>query len=78
MNQATGDRVGTARCYRACESERGDVQTAILAAAVFQAQGAKVSALELLPKWQHNPEPADMDADKGETQLRRHLATQAV
>lgn len=57
---------------------RGDVQTAILAAAVFQAQGAKVTALELLPKWQRNAEPADLDAEEGETQLRKYLVTQTV
>lgn len=57
---------------------RGDVQAAILAAAVFQAQGAKVTALELLPKWQRNAEPSNLDADEGETQLRKYLATQTV
>lgn len=57
---------------------RGDVQTAILAAAVFQAQGAKVTALELLPKWQRKAEPADLDAEEGETQLRKYLVTQTV
>ncbi len=30
---------------------RGDIQASIIAASVFQAQGAKVSALDLMPKW---------------------------
>ncbi|AMS23855.1 hypothetical protein AYK59_11180 [Pseudomonas synxantha] len=30
---------------------RGDIQASIIAASVFQAQGAKVSAVDLMPKW---------------------------
>lgn len=30
---------------------RGDIQASIIAASVFQAQGAKVSAIDLMPKW---------------------------
>ncbi len=54
------------------------MQTEILAAAVFQAQGAKVTALELLPKWQRNAEPSNLDAEEDETQLRKYLAMQTV
>jgi hypothetical protein len=35
---------------------RGDIQASIIAASVFQAQGAKVSAVDLLPKWKVEPE----------------------
>lgn len=34
---------------------RGDIQASIVAASVFQAQGAKVSAVDLLPKWKEEP-----------------------
>lgn len=34
---------------------RGDIQASIIAASVFQAQGAKVSAVDLLPKWKDDP-----------------------
>lgn len=34
---------------------RGDIQASIIAASVFQAQGAKVSAVDLLPKWKEEP-----------------------
>lgn len=30
---------------------RGDIQASIIAASVFQAQGTKVSAVDLMPKW---------------------------
>lgn len=30
---------------------RGDIQASIIAASVFQARGAKVSAVDLMPKW---------------------------
>ena len=30
---------------------RGDIQASIIAASVFHAQGAKVSAVDLMPKW---------------------------
>ena len=30
---------------------RGDIQASIIAASAFQAQGAKVSAVDLMPKW---------------------------
>lgn len=34
---------------------RGDIQASIIAASVFQAQGAKVSAVDLMPKWKDEP-----------------------
>ncbi|SFU95213.1 DUF4035 domain-containing protein [Pseudomonas sp. OV546] len=55
---------------------RGDVQTAILAAAVFQAQGAKVAPLDLLPRWRPDDELPDREED-GEVQLRQYLTDRA-
>jgi len=56
--------------------QRADVLAAITAAASFQAQGAKVSALDLLPKWQ--PEPQEVDEqDDGEEMLRKFLSDRA-
>ncbi len=52
---------------------RGDVQAAIVAAAAFQAQGAKVSALDLLPKWTE-PEPDPVaEVESGEELLKSFL-----
>ena len=52
---------------------RGDVQAAIVAASAFQAQGAKVSALDLLPKWT-DPEPDPVaEVESGEELLRSFL-----
>lgn len=34
---------------------RGDIQASIVAASVFQTQGAKVSAVDLMPKWKEEP-----------------------
>lgn len=35
--------------------QRGDIQSSIIAASVFQAQGAKVTAVDLMPQWQVAP-----------------------
>ena len=56
--------------------QRADVLAAITAAASFQAQGAKVSALDLLPKWR--PELQEVDEqDDGEEMLRKFLSDRA-
>lgn len=51
---------------------RGDVQTAIIAAAALQAQGAKIAPIDLLPKWRAGTEAPD-DEEDGEVQLRYYL-----
>lgn len=57
---------------------RGDVQAAIVAAAAFQAQGAKVSALDLLPKWT-DPEPDPVaEVESGEELLKSFLMGKSV
>ena len=45
---------------------RGDIQASIIAASVFQAQGAKVSAIDLLPKWKAEPEQVVDEAAQAE------------
>jgi hypothetical protein len=55
---------------------RSDVQTSIIAAAVFQAQGAKVAPLDLLPKWRIEIQPP-YKVDDGEELLQQYLTDQA-
>ena len=56
--------------------QRADVLAAIGAAASFQAQGAKVTALDLLPTWRLEPLCAD-DEEEGEEILRKYLSDRA-
>lgn len=59
---------------------RGDIQASIIAASVFQAQGAKVSALDLLPKWKSEadtPVDEEREAAEGEELFRAFLAGKA-
>lgn len=56
--------------------QRADVLAAIGAAASFQAQGAKVTALDLLPTWRLEPLRAD-DEEEGEETLRKYLSDRA-
>lgn len=55
---------------------RGDIQASIIAASVFQAQGAKVSAVDLLPKWKDEPAVVVDEvtqAEEGEQLLKAFL-----
>lgn len=54
---------------------RGDVQAAITAAAALQAQGAKISAVDMLPKWTPEPEALteEQQVDEGEAMLKAFL-----
>ena len=56
--------------------QRADVLAAITAAASFQAQGAKVTALDLLPTWRVEPQEAD-EQEEGEEILRTYLSDRA-
>ena len=56
--------------------QRADVLAAITAAASFQAQGAKVTALDLLPNWRHETQEGDQQ-DDGEEILRKYLSDRA-
>ncbi|NMY81670.1 DUF4035 domain-containing protein [Pseudomonas rhodesiae] len=55
---------------------RGDILAAVTAAAAFQAQGAKVSALDLIPKWKPEavtPLDEEQEAEQGEELFRTFL-----
>lgn len=54
--------------------QRADVLAAIGAATSFQAQGAKVTALDLLPTWRLEPLCAD---DEEEELLKNYLSERA-
>ena len=56
--------------------QRADVLAAIGAAASFQAQGAKVTALDLLPAWRLEP-PSVEDEEVGEEVLKNYLSERA-
>lgn len=59
---------------------RGDIQASIIAASIFQAQGAKVSAVDLLPKWkveQDNPADEAAQAEEGEELFKAFLLVKA-
>ncbi|WP_223182319.1 DUF4035 domain-containing protein [Pseudomonas lundensis] len=56
--------------------QRADVLAAITAAASFQAQGAKVTALDLLPTWRPEPQDAEEQAE-GEELLKKYLSDRA-
>ena len=56
--------------------QRADVLAAITAAASFQAQGAKVTALDLLPAWRPEPQAVD-EQEEGEALLKNYLSDRA-
>lgn len=59
---------------------RGDVQAAIVAAAALQAQGAKISALDMLPTWSRPAEESteEEQVEEGEEMLKAFLMGKAV
>lgn len=57
---------------------RGDIQASIVAAAAFQSQGAKVTALDLLPKWSDADVEEDRDEDDGEELLKSFLFSRSL
>ena len=55
---------------------RGDIQASIVAAATLQAQGAKVTTSDLMPKWapeKVQPVDEEQEAAEGEALLRAFL-----
>lgn len=54
---------------------RGDIQASIVAASAFQAQGAKVCALDLMPVWRADQTKVDevMEVEQGEQLFRSYL-----
>lgn len=60
---------------------RGDIQASIIAASVFQAQGAKVSAMDLMPKWKDEAAVVvdeAVEAEEGAELLRAFLMVKAA
>lgn len=60
---------------------RGDILAAVTAASAFQAQGAKVSALDLIPKWKPEvaaPMDQEHEAGQGEELFRTFLMASAA
>lgn len=55
--------------------ERSDIQTAIMAAAPLQAQGAKISAVDMLPTWveQQSDLSVEDEIEAGEQMLKASL-----
>ncbi|WP_445009194.1 phage tail assembly protein T [Pseudomonas faucium] len=57
---------------------RGDIQAAIVAASTLQAQGAKVTPMDLLPKWKaESGAPGEMAQEEGEELFRAFLMAKA-
>lgn len=57
---------------------RGDIQAAIVAASTLQAQGAKVTPMDLLPKWKtESSAPGEMAQEEGEELFRAFLMAKA-
>lgn len=57
---------------------RGDIQAAIVAASTLQAQGAKVTPMDLLPKWKvESRAPGEMAQEEGEELFRAFLMAKA-
>lgn len=58
---------------------RGDIQASIIAASVFQAQGAKVSAVDLMPKWKDEAAVVDeaTEAEEGAELFKSFLMIKA-
>jgi hypothetical protein len=53
---------------------RGDIQASIIAASTLQAQGAKVTPMDLLPKWKAEvSRPAEETPEEGEELFKAFL-----
>ena len=55
---------------------RGDIQASIVAASTLQAQGAKVTTSDMMPKWAPEkvlPVDEEQEAAEGEASLRAYL-----
>ena len=60
---------------------RGDIQASIVAASTFQAQGAKVTTSDLMPKWAPEkvlPVDEEQEAAEGEALFRAFLTSKAT
>ncbi|PLV13088.1 phage tail protein [Pseudomonas guariconensis] len=57
---------------------RGDIQAAIIAASSLQAQGAKVTPMDLLPQWKAEKPAAEQLPEEGEELFKAFLMAKAV
>lgn len=56
---------------------RGDIQAAIIAASTLQAQGAKVTPMDLLPQWKAEKPATEQAPEEGEELLKAFLMASA-
>lgn len=56
---------------------RGDIQAAIIAASSLQAQGAKVTPMDLLPQWKAEKPAAEQAPEEGEELFKAFLMASA-
>lgn len=57
---------------------RGDIQAAIVAASALQAQGAKVTPMDLLPQWKTEKPAVEQSSEEGEDLFKAFLMAKAV
>lgn len=57
---------------------RGDIQAAIVAASTLQAQGAKVTPMDLLPQWKTEKPAAEQAPEEGEELFKAFLMASAT
>ncbi|WP_218187282.1 DUF4035 domain-containing protein [Pseudomonas sp. NBRC 111134] len=57
---------------------RGDIQAAIVAASTLQAQGAKVTPMDLLPQWKAEKPAAEQAPEEGEELFKAFLMASAA
>lgn len=57
---------------------RGDIQAAIIASSTLQAQGAKVTPMDLLPQWKVEKPAAEQAPEEGEELFKAFLMAKAV
>ncbi|WP_141744660.1 phage tail assembly protein T [Pseudomonas juntendi] len=57
---------------------RGDIQAAIVAASTLQAQGAKVTPMDLLPQWKVEKPAAEQAPEEGEELFKAFLMASAT
>ncbi|MDD1976927.1 DUF4035 domain-containing protein [Pseudomonas putida] len=56
---------------------RGDIQASIIAASTLQAQGAKVTAMDLLPQWKVEKPAVERAPEEGEELFKAFLMASA-
>ncbi|MCO7523985.1 phage tail protein [Pseudomonas asiatica] len=57
---------------------RGDIQAAIVAASTLQAQGAKVTPMDLLPQWKAEKPAVEQAPEEGEELFKAFLIARSA